>query len=207
MTTIIAIAGASGAGKSLFANQLHERLRQTRTRDDVAILHEDAYYRRRDDLTFAERQTINYDHPDAIDHELLARQLAQLRNGQSVEVPRYDYSTHNRVPETDRLEPARILIVEGILILHLADLRDLLDLKVYVDVPLDVCLSRRLRRDVEERGRSFDSVLTQYHNTVRPMFFEFIEPSKRHADLIVPRGGDNEHAINVLSNHLSCLLP
>lgn len=204
--TIIGIAGASGAGKSLFAHQLHERLRERRTSSDISILNEDCYYRCRDDLSFSEREQINYDHPDAIEHELLVKHLTELRNGSSVDLPRYDYSQHNREPETTPLTPSTVLILEGILILHRPELRELLDLKIYVDVPLDICLSRRLRRDIEERGRSLDSVLSQYHDTVRPMFYEFIDPSKMHADIIVPRGGANPNALRVLHDHLDHML-
>jgi len=204
--TIIGIAGASGAGKSMLATQLHTRMRASFTRRDVTILHEDCYYRRRDDLSFEEREKINYDHPDAFEHDLLIEHLKELRNGNSVEVPQYDYAKHNRSSETVTLESSTILILEGILILNHPELREALDLRIFVDVPLDICLSRRLRRDIEERGRSLESVLNQYHSTVRPMFFEFIEPSKQHADIIVPRGGENEHAIVVLQNHLDRVL-
>jgi uridine kinase len=204
--TIIGIAGGSGAGKSLLARELHRRLLAQRSAADISILNEDNYYRCRNDLSFAEREKINYDHPDAIEHELLVDHLSRLRSGQAINVPQYDYSQHNRKLETVPLEPASILILGGILILHRAEIRDLLDLKIFVDVPLDICLSRRLRRDIVERGRSLDSVLSQYHQTVRPMFFRYIEPSKSHADIIVPRGGENETALNVLYNHLDQLL-
>ena len=204
--TIIGIAGASGAGKSLLANQLHERLRETRTHRDVTILNEDCYYRKRDDLSFSERETINYDHPDALEHRLLISHLRSLRAGKPVDIPQYDYAVHNRKSDTTLHEPSKILILEGILILSDPDLRDLLDLKVFVDVSLDTCLARRLRRDIHERGRSLESVLAQYEDTVRPMFFEFIEPTKEHADIIVPRGGENLSALNVLHNHLDRVL-
>ena len=204
--TIIGIAGASGAGKSLLANQLHRRLRETRSHRDVTILNEDCYYRRRDDLSFPEREQINYDHPKALEHTLLIEHLTRLRDGNRVEIPQYDYAVHNRKPETTPHEPSKILILEGILILSDPVLRDLLDLKIFVDVSLDTCLVRRLRRDIHERGRSLESVLAQYENTVRPMFFEFIEPTKAHADIIVPRGGENLSALNVLYNHLDRLL-
>ena len=200
--TIIGIAGASGAGKSRLARQLNDRLRATRSSSDVAIVNEDSYYRRRDELPFADREKINYDHPAAIEHELLVEHLAALRRGEAVEVPRYDYGQHNRHAQTDRLEPSKVLILEGILILHIPELRELLDLKLYVDVPMDICLARRLRRDMVERDRSLDSVLQQYDTTVRPMFFQFIEPSKQHADLIIPHGGENRSALHVLLNHL-----
>jgi uridine kinase len=204
--TIIGVAGASGAGKSMLASQLHQRMRKTFTHRDVTILNEDSYYRRRDDLSLEQRAKINYDHPDAIEHELLVDHLNELRNGRSVDVPQYDYSQHNRGLRTSRLEPATVLILEGILILHRPEVRKLLDLKVFVDVSLDICLSRRLQRDINERGRSLDSVLSQYHQTVRPMFFEYIDPSKQHADLIIPRGGENESALHVLQHHLDRVL-
>lgn len=204
--TIIGIAGASGAGKSMLANQLHDRMRKSFSDRDVTILNEDCYYRQRDDLSDQEREAINYDHPDAIEHELLISDLNALRQGRAVDVPQYDYSRHNRSAQTVRLEPATVLILEGILIFHRPEVRELLDLKIYVDVSLDICLARRLRRDIVERGRSLDSVLNQYHQTVRPMFFEYIDPSKQHADMIVPRGGENESALHVLQNHLDRVL-
>lgn len=204
--TIIGIAGASGAGKSRLAQELLTRLKQNRTDSDVAILHEDSYYRQRDELTMEQREGINYDHPDAFEHDLLIDQLRRMRNGESVEVPIYDYQKHNRDTETFLLKPPKVLILEGILLLHCKQLRDLLDLKVFVDVPLDICLSRRIERDTVERGRSIKSVLSQYHRTVRPMFFQFIDPSKSFADLIIPRGGENFAAIEVLENHLEQLL-
>ncbi len=204
--TMIGIAGASGAGKSLLARELHRRLRQDRSPSDISILNEDCYYRCRNDLSFEEREKINYDHPDAIEHELLVDHLERLRSGDAIKVPQYDYSQHNRKPESVRLEPTSILILEGILILHRTELRDMLDLKIFVDVPLDICLARRLRRDIVNRGRTLESVLGQYHQTVRPMYFRFIEPSKAHADIIVPRGGENETALKVLYNHLDQML-
>ena len=205
-TTIIGIAGASGAGKSSLARQLHERVRATRSATDIAILHEDSYYRRRDDLSIEQRNQINYDHPSAFEHDLMTQHLHELQAGRAIEVPQYDYATHNRSAETVAMQPARVLIVEGILILHDQWLRKQLDLRVFVDVPLDICLSRRILRDCQERGRDIGSVLNQYHLTVRPMFFEFVEPSKDHADLIVPGGGENKKAIEVLHGHLDRLL-
>jgi uridine kinase len=205
-TTIIGIAGASGAGKSLLARQLHARMRDRFSNRDVAILNEDSYYRRRDELSLGDREKINFDHPSAFEHELLVKHLNELRNGNSVDVPQYDYAQHNRSSDVITMESSKVIILEGILILHDSELRDSLDLKIFVDVPLDVCLSRRLRRDIEERGRSLESVLNQYHSTVRPMFAEFIEPSKSYADIIVPRGGENEAALVVLQNHLDCVL-
>ena len=209
MTTvqsIIGVAGASGAGKSRLANELLRRMLQRRSATEIAILNEDCYYRRRDDLTLDQRSEINYDHPDAIEHEMLIDHLLRLKSGQAVEVPVYDYSVHNRSEQTTTLKPATILILEGILILHRPELRELLNLKLFVDVPLDICLARRMERDIVERKRSLRSVLDQYHDTVRPMFFEYIYPSKNHADLIIPRGGQNQHAIEVLEGHLDRVL-
>lgn len=204
--TIIGIAGASGAGKSRFAELLLDRLRSEHDEVDVSILNEDAYYRDRSDLSYEQRCLINYDHPDALEHELLAEHLAALRNGDAIQVPSYDYSKHNRMSETLEFIPSTVVILEGILLLSEPKLREQLDLKVFVDVPMDVCLTRRLRRDIQERGRSLDSVLQQYETTVRPMFFEFIDPSKQFADLIVPRGGENPNALNVLHSHLKRIL-
>lgn len=205
-TTIIGITGASGAGKSVFAQQLHERLLREYSQQDVAILNEDAYYRDRSELSFEERERINYDHPDALEHGLLIEHLEQLRCGNAVDVPEYDYASHNRKPVTRKLHPSKVLILEGFMILHDRRLRDLMDLKIFVDVPMDVCLSRRLRRDIHQRGRTLDSVLTQYETTVRPMYYRFIEPVKTHADLIVPRGGENQNALDVLHSHLRKIL-
>ena len=203
---IIGVAGASGAGKSRLAQELYRRLRSRRPATDIAILGEDNYYRRRDDLSQQARSEINYDHPDAIEHELLVEHLQQLKSGLSVSVPEYDFVNHNRSVRSKNLEPAKVLILEGILILHRPDVRNLLDLKLFVDVPLDICLSRRMERDIVERGRTLDSVLDQYHATVRPMYFDYIFPSKHFADLIIPQGGQNHGAIGVLEGHLDRVL-
>lgn len=205
-TTLIAIAGASGAGKSMLARQLCARIGQSRNSEDVSIIHEDNYYHAQSELTFEQRAQINYDHPDALEHQLLADHLRRLRVGQAIEVPKYNYTLHTRQNETVPQEPKRVLIVEGILVLHDPELRDLFDLKIFVDVPLDICLIRRLRRDMLERGRSLDSILDQYESTVRPMYHRFIEPTKRYADIIVPRGGDNENALDVFFRYLNHLL-
>ena len=151
--TIIGIAGASGAGKSLLARLLYERLSVGRRAEDIGILNEDSYYRDRSDLSLAEREKINYDHPDALEHDLLIEHLIELKQGRAVDVPQYNYALHNRSPETVSLVPPKLLILEGILILHVAALAERLDLRVFVDVPMDVCLTRRLRRDIQQRGR------------------------------------------------------
>ena len=203
---IIGIAGASGAGKSRLAHQLHSRLRETYSHRDVSILNEDRYYRRRDELSFEQREKINYDHPEALEHGLLVDHLMSLRQGQTVDAPQYDYGQHNRKTESESFEPTTIIILEGILILHHPELRELMDLKIFVDVALDICLIRRCRRDIQERERTLESVLSQYENSVRPMYFEFIEPTKNYADIIVPRGGENTTALKVLHSHLDRLL-
>ena len=166
------------------------------------ILHEDSYYCDRSELEFSDRELINYDHPDALEHDLLIKHLEQLKQGVPADVPQYDYAQHNRKPETTTMKPSRLIILEGFLILHNPVVRELLDLKIFVDVSLDICLVRRLRRDIQERGRSIESVLKQYEETVRPMYFQFIEPTKRYADIIVPRGGNNRSALDVLADHL-----
>jgi len=202
----IGIAGASGSGKSLLASQLCHLINEEFGTNQVKIINEDCYYRCRDGLTFAEREIVNYDHPDAFEHDLLFQHLTELAAGKSVNVPQYDYSQHNRSEEVTNFEPAKVILIEGILILHNVEVRNLLDLKIFVDVDLDVCLSRRLVRDINERGRTLESVLQQYHKTVRPMFHEFLAPGKKLADLVVPRGGKNVTAISVLQNHIRSYL-
>lgn len=200
--TIIGVAGASGAGKSRFAELLHHRLQKKYPGTGIAILHEDSYYRRQSDKSLEERMQINYDHPDALEHELLIGHLRSLRSGNPVQVPVYDYASHNRCSHTELLEAPRILILEGILIFNDPGIRGLLDLAIFMDVPLDICLMRRLRRDIEQRGRTLDSVLHQYEASVRPSYFRYVEPTRRFADLIIPRGGENEAAREVLFSYL-----
>lgn len=203
---IVGIAGASGAGKSLFANQVLNYLVERHSDQKVCILNEDSYYRRQDHLTYEQRCEINYDHPDAIEHELLIEHLTSWRNGKAIEVPQYDYANHNRAENTVNLNPGQLLILEGILVFYEPAVRDLLDLSIFVDVALDICLIRRLRRDINERKRSADSVLGQFEKTVRPMYFKYVEPTKSYADLIVPHGGENSAALDVICNHLDSVL-
>jgi uridine kinase len=153
-----------------------------------------------------ERVKTNYDHPNALDHDLLCEHLQQLMSGNAVEVPEYSYTEHTRTSETTTLTPKKVIILEGILLLTDPRLRNLMHASVFMDTPLDICLLRRVKRDVEERGRTMDTVLKQYQETVRPMFMQFIEPSKQHADIIVPRGGKNRIAIDVLKAHIAKLL-
>lgn len=198
----IGVAGGSGSGKSTVVRRIVEGLAVPR----VAVIHHDAYYRDLADLPFEDRAKINYDHPDSLETELLVSHLEELKAGRPVEVPVYDFSQHERREETRTVRPASVLIVDGILILALPALRSLMDIKVFVDTDSDVRLMRRLRRDIEERGRAVESVLRQYALTVRPMHVEFVEPSKRWADLIVPGGGYNDVAVDMLVTKARAIL-
>jgi len=202
----IGIAGASASGKSLLAQTIHQELQAELGDGAISIIKEDSYYKARDDLTFEERERINYDHPNAFDHDLLIEHLDALHNQQTVEIPVYDYTVHNRSDRSKTLAPTRVIIVEGILLLNDKTIRKRLDTKVFMDTDLDICLLRRLKRDIEERGRTVDSVIEQYKRTVRPMFMEFVQPSKQYADIIVPRGGKNRVVIEMLKARIKQLL-
>ncbi|MEN6480278.1 MAG: uridine kinase [Anaerolineales bacterium] len=195
---VLGVAGGSGSGKTTVVEQIIEALGATQ----VTVLHHDAYYRDRSDLSLAERQTINYDHPDSLENELLIAHLEALLRREPVEVPVYDFSQHARLRQTERLLPADVIIVEGILVFQDARLRQLMDLRIFVETDADVRFIRRLKRDIEERGRTLDSVVTQYLATVRPMYLEFVEPSKRYADIIIPEGGYNTVAIDLVVTKL-----
>jgi uridine kinase len=199
---IIGIAGPSASGKSLLANTIVDELGS----DHVVVISEDSYYRDRGDLSLEERNQINYDHPDALDHTLLIQHLQDLQQLKSVEVPIYDYAKHERKKETKHVGKFRIIVLEGILLFTEKPLRELMDIRIFMDTPLDICLLRRLVRDIEKRGRSLNSVLDQYQKTVRPMYLQFIEPSKRYADIIVPRGGENRIAIDMIQAKMRELL-
>jgi len=203
---IIAIAGASASGKSLIANTIYEELKADLGEAKIAIISEDSYYQDQSHLTMEERVKTNYDHPNSLDHKLLVSHLKSLIEGQAVEIPEYCYTTHNRLPSTTHIAPKKVIILEGILLLSAPELREQLHTSIFMDTPLDICLLRRLTRDVAERGRTMDSVLQQYQDTVRPMYIQFIEPSKQHADLIVPRGGKNRIAIDILKSKIRDLL-
>jgi uridine kinase len=179
----IGLAGGSGSGKTTIAEEVVDRLD-----GKVALIHHDAYYRNLVDLSFEERTRVNYDHPMSLETELLVEHLEALRSSQAIEHPVYDFAQHLRAPETVHIGPARVVVIEGILVLSDAALRAELDLKIFVDTDPDLRLARRLERDIAERGRSVDSVLSQYFATVRPMHLEFVEPSRRYADLIIPEG-------------------
>lgn len=190
----IGIAGGTGSGKSTVAAKLAAAIPPGR----CAVVDHDAYYKDQGHLTPAARAEINYDHPSSLDSALLAEHLAELKAGHAVDIPIYDFVTHTRRVETRHVEPAPLILVEGILVFVEAAVRDQLDIKVFVDTDADIRLMRRIRRDLEQRGRSFASVRDQYYATVRPMHLEYVEPSKRWADLIVPEGGDNKVALDVL---------
>lgn len=194
----IGIAGGSGSGKSTIAQAIASALPE----EEVAILEHDAYYRDRQDLSFEERCALNYDHPDSLETELLVEHLKALKAGRAVDVPIYDFKAHARKAKSRRVEPRRLIIVEGILVFVDARLRELLDIKIFVDTDPDIRAFRRIRRDIEQRGRSFSSIREQYYRTVRPMHLEFVEPSKRWADLIVPEGGENRVAIDLVIGKL-----
>lgn len=202
----IGIAGASSSGKTLLASGLRDLILGDFGDQQIKVINEDCYYRCRDGMTFAERAKVNYDHPDAFEHELLIKHLVELSSGKAIQVPQYNYATHNRSQTLTKIQPAKVILVEGILIFHHPELRKQFDLKIFVDVDLDVCLSRRIKRDVAERGRTTASILQQYRETVRPMHHEFIYPGKKHADLVVPRGGKNPQAICVLHNYIQSIL-
>ncbi|MEI5637813.1 MULTISPECIES: uridine kinase [unclassified Pseudoalteromonas] len=204
--TIIAIAGASASGKSLFSQTIYNELVNELASGTIAVIEEDAYYKDQSHLPIEHRTQTNYDHPDAFEHELLREHLTKLRQGESVEVPTYDYGQHTRSDKTRIVNPAKILIVEGILLLSDPALSEEFDIKVFIDTPLDICLLRRMQRDIEHRGRSLSSVVEQYQATVRPMFYQFIEPSKHNADLVVTRGGMNRVAIDIIKSKIKYLL-
>jgi uridine kinase len=199
---IIGIAGPSASGKSLLANTIVNELGS----DQVVVISEDAYYKDHANTPLAEREKINYDHPDSFDHDLLRRHLCRLQEWESVDIPIYSHAKHIRLPETRRIGQHKIIVLEGILLFSDKELRALMDIRIFMSAPLDVCLSRRLRRDVVERQRAFESVLHQYETTVRPMYLQFIEPSSRYADLIVPRGGENRIAIDMIKAKMRELL-
>ncbi|NRA54039.1 MAG: uridine kinase [Gammaproteobacteria bacterium] len=202
----IAIVGASASGKSLLARTIVEELIDEVGSDEIGVINEDYYYRSQDHLSMDERVKTNYDHPSSLEHELLLEQLSLLQQGASVELPQYCYNTHTRLTETKAMGSKRVIVLEGILLLTNPELRKFFHASIYMDAPLDICLIRRLLRDVEERGRTMDSVLDQYQATVRPMFRQFIEPSKQYADIIVPRGGKNRIAIEMLKSEINRLL-
>ena len=199
-TTIIGIAGGTGSGKSTFTNRLKRAFG-----DAITVIYHDNYYKPHDDLTLEERRTINYDHPDALDTDLLVRHLEELRAGRAVDCPTYDFTQHTRAKKTVAIQPSRVIIVEGILIFQDARLRDLFDIKIYVEADADERILRRVARDIRERGRSLESVINQYLTTVKPMHYLYVEPTKTFADLIL-NSGRKDVAFDVMKTKIEALL-
>ncbi len=199
---LIGVAGGSGSGKTTVSRVILHSVGS----DRIAYIQHDAYYRDRSDMPLAQRARVNYDHPDSLETDLMVVQLKQLREGHAVELPVYDFAQHVRARETRRVEPCPVILVEGILIFVDAALRKMFDIKIFVDTDSDVRLMRRLSRDIAERGRTVESVLAQYQETVRPMHLEFVEPSKRYADVIIPEGGFNQIAIDMVIARINAMI-
>ena len=195
---VIGIAGGSGSGKTTLMKNIVAQYG-----DDITVLSHDNYYKRHDELTYDQRCLLNYDEPAALETDLMARQLEELRQGRAIDCPVYDFANHNRSDETIRIEPRRVIIVEGILIFENEELRNLMDIRIYVDTDADIRLCRRVKRDVNKRGRSLESVLTQYQQTVKPMHEKYVEPSKAHAHIIVPEGGKNVVALDMILGRIN----
>ena len=190
---VIGIAGGTGSGKTTITRRLMERFK-----DDVSVIYHDNYYKAHHHMTYEERAKLNYDHPDAFETELLVEAVKELKRGNSVQCPVYDYTIHDRSDKTVTIKPAKVIIVEGILIFQCKELCRQMDIKIYVDTDADVRILRRIVRDVRDRGRSLESVVNQYLNTVKPMHEQFVEPSKRNADIIIPEGGHNHVALEMV---------
>ena len=193
-TILIGIAGGTGSGKTTLADKVVDSF----GRDEVSILRHDNYYKRHDEMNYEDRSKLNYDHPDAFDTELLCEHIKELKKGKAIQMPVYDYTIHNRSDKTILVEPAPVIVLEGILIFAEPSLCELMDIRVFVDTDADVRILRRIVRDVKDRGRSLDSVINQYLTTVKPMHEQFVEPSKRRADIIIPEGGENAVALEML---------
>lgn len=200
--TVIGVAGGTGSGKSTLVKRLQEAFKG----DDVATICHDYYYKAHPELTYEERTKLNYDHPKAFDTDMMVEHIKALKNNVPIERPVYSFVEHNRTEEKVTVKPSKVIIVDGILIFENKELRDLMDIKVYVDTDADIRLARRILRDVRERGRSMESVITQYTSTVKPMHEEFVEPSKKYADVIIPEGGFNSVAVSMLIHNIRSLI-
>ena len=194
---VLGIAGGTGSGKTTLMKNIIDKFGNA-----VTVLSHDNYYKRRDELTYEQRCLINYDEPDALETDLMAAHLDRLRHGEAIDCPVYDFTQHNRSDETVRIVPKSVIIVEGILIFENKPLRDLMDIKIFVDTDADVRLCRRIKRDVNKRGRTLESVLMQYQTTVKPMHEKYVEPSKKHADIVVPEGGKNLVALDMIMGRI-----
>ena len=199
---VIGVAGGTGSGKSTLVKRLQEAFKN----DDVATICHDFYYKAHPELSYEERTKLNYDHPAAFDTDMLVEHIRQLKEGKNVECPVYSFVEHNRTTETLPVAPSKVIIIDGILIFENEELRDMMDIKVYVDTDADLRLARRILRDVRERGRSMESVISQYTKTVKPMHEQFVEPSKRYADVIIPEGGFNSVAVSMLSQSIRSIV-
>ena len=194
---VIGIAGGTGSGKTTLMKNLIQKYGE-----NITVLSHDNYYKRHDEMTYEERCLVNYDEPDALETDLMAQHLDQLRHGQAIDCPVYDFTVHNRSNDTIRIEPRKVIIVEGILIFENQPLRELMDIRIFVDTDADVRLCRRIKRDVNKRGRTLESVLTQYQQTVKPMHERYVEPSKKFADIVVPEGGKNLVALDMIMGRI-----
>ena len=197
---IIGIAGGTGSGKSTFTNRLRDRFG-----DNITVIYHDIYYKRHDDIPFEERKKLNYDHPDALETDLLIEHIKRLRNGESIECPVYDYTVHNRSDKTVRIDPRKIILIEGILLLADPRLRSLLDIKIYVEADADERILRRILRDVKERGRDIDNIVEQYLTTVKPMHYLYVEPTRATADIVI-NSGMNDVAFDIVQSKIRLML-
>lgn len=198
---IIAVAGGSASGKSSIVKKIDETFE-----DDLIVIGHDNYYKAHDDISFDQRSKLNYDYPGAFDNELFYADLLKLQQGKSIDMPRYDYKIHTRSKETTRISPSKIILIEGILVLEDKKIRDITDTKVFIDADSDVRLQRRILRDTKERGRSLESVLEQYIKQVKPMHEKYVEPTKKYADIIIPRGAKNSKGIEILIKHIADMI-
>ncbi len=195
---VLGVAGGSASGKTTIIKKLQDFFGE-----DIAVISHDAYYKAHPEMTFEERTHLNYDHPDSFESDRMAEDVRKLIKGYAIDMPVYDYVNHNRSDETIRIEPKTVIVMEGILILENKELRDLMDIKIFVDTDADERLMRRIQRDMIERGRSIESIINQYSATVKPMHEEFVEPSKKHADIIIPRGGENAAGLDMLITYMN----